>query len=117
MEHFFLNFFLYCYIMKGYVYLICDGEYFKIGVTKSDIKKRLQKLQTGNSDDLWIRDWYETDMPFKIENSLHKKYFAKKIKNEWFDLSADDVIHFKETCKEIETRMDCLRNNPFFKIN
>ena len=102
---------------KGYVYLICDGQYFKIGVTKSDIKKRLEKLQTGNPDELWIRDYYETEMPFKIENGLHKKYFNKKIKNEWFDLSVDDVNNFKKTCKEIETIMDCLKDNPFFKVN
>lgn len=48
----------------GFVYLIGEDETtnrFKIGVTKcNDINKRLKKLQTGNSNELFIKHVYET---------------------------------------------------------
>lgn len=97
----------------GKVYLICNGEYFKIGVTNNDINKRLSKLQTGSSEELWVRDIFETSTPFKLENMLHKKYKSKQIKNEWFDLNAKDVVNFKKTCEHLQTILNSLSNNPF----
>ena len=39
--------------MEGFVYLLCDGEKFKIGMTKhKDIYKRIKELQTGNPNEI-----------------------------------------------------------------
>ena len=51
----------------GYVYLIGEidnkGRY-KIGSTKAkDVNKRLKQLQTGNSSELFIKEYYETEHP------------------------------------------------------
>ena len=44
----------------GFVYLLCDGEKFKIGMTRGRIEKRITELQTGNPNEIWIRSYYET---------------------------------------------------------
>ena len=104
---------------KSYVYLICDpaNDTYKIGVTRNLKSNRLRKLQTGNSTELFVIDIYETEYPFRMETMLHSKYQNKKELNEWFNLECSDVVHFKDTCKEIEKTIECLLDNPFFNKN
>lgn len=100
--------------MKGFVYLLCDGYKFKIGMTrKKDINKRIKELQTGNPYEIWLRSYYETDNPYIIEQMMHTKYMTSKIKNEWFELNANDVINFKKNCADCERILNSIKNNPF----
>lgn len=100
----------------GYVYLICDPatDRFKIGVTRDLKSNRLKKLQTGNSTELFIRDIYETEWPFRLETMLHKHFSEKHVLNEWFKLDVNDVVRFKEICKTLENTIKVLADNPFF---
>lgn len=100
----------------GYVYLICDpsNDRFKIGVTRNLKSNRIKKLQTGNSTELFIRDIYETEWPFRLESMLHNHFKNKQILNEWFELDVNDVICFKEICKTLENTIKVLSDNPFF---
>lgn len=99
---------------RGFVYLLCDGEKFKIGMTKhKDIHKRIQELQTGNPNDIWLHSYYETDYPLKIEKMLHGRHAASNVKNEWFDLNVSQVINFKNECKQCEEILKALQENPF----
>ena len=86
---------------KGYVYLLGDfgKEFmFKIGVTRGTIERRIKKLQTGNSSELYIVDYFQTEHPFFIEKWMHIKYSNKKILNEWFELTMEDMKNsYKET--------------------
>lgn len=100
---------------KGIVYLICDGEKFKIGVTTKTLEKRLRELQTGNPYELFVSNYYETDTPFKLETMLHNKYFNTNVKNEWFDVTAHDVAHFHEICEHYQEIIESLQDNIFFK--
>lgn len=100
---------------KSFVYLICDGEKFKIGVTTKSLEKRLRELQTGNPYELFISNFYETNTPFKLETMLHNRFFGTKIKNEWFDMTAHDVAHFHEICEHCQNIIDSMRENIFFK--
>ena len=59
---------------RGFVYLLCDGEKFKIGMTKQNIQKRIKELQTGNPNEIWCHSYYETDYPLKIEKMMHGKH-------------------------------------------
>ena len=97
----------------GYVYLLCDGEKFKIGMTKNKIEKRVAELQTGNPNEIWIHSYYETQYPLKIEKMMHGRHAPSNVKNEWFDLSASEVINFKNECKQCEEILKVLRDNPF----
>jgi hypothetical protein len=100
----------------GYVYLICDpsNTTFKIGVTRDLDSQRLQKLQTGNSTELFISSIYETDYPFRLETMLHNRFRHKKELNEWFNLDASDVGQFKNICKDVERTIQIMLDNPFF---
>ena len=62
----------------AYVYLIGqngDSDYYKIGSTRaSDLNKRIKQLQTGNSNQLYLKHSFQTDTPFKLERMLHFYY-------------------------------------------
>ena len=102
----------------GYVYLIGEvgnENRFKIGSTKcKDVNKRLKQLQTGNSEQLYIKNSFETSRPFKLEKMLHNRFKTSNLIGEWFDLSKDDVAAFKTVCEQLQGIIDCLKDNPFF---
>ena len=102
----------------GYVYLIgemANEVRFKIGSTKCiDVHKRLKQLQTGNSNQLYIKEYYQTDKPFKLEKILHNRFKYANLIGEWFDLSDDDTAQFKTICEGFQKVMDSLKENPFF---
>lgn len=101
----------------GTVYLLGDWTrdgIYKIGVTRGDIEKRVKKLQTGNSGEIYIVDKFETNHPFIMEKMLHRKYFGDKVLNEWFELSMDARIKFRETCQELQETIDVLENDNYF---
>lgn len=104
--------------MSGFVYLIGekdnDGKY-KIGSTRAkDINKRLKQLQTGNSSELFIREFYQTEYPFKLEKMLHNRLKSYNLIGEWFELDNELVGQFKGICDEYTHIMECLKDNPFF---
>ena len=103
----------------GYVYLLanadCDDTY-KIGVTRGDINKRIKKLQTGSSGEIYLCSFYYSMHPFFVESNLHLRYNEYKKRNEWFVIPNSEALKFKEYCKEIEEMIDVLKDNPFFKI-
>jgi len=102
----------------GYVYLIGeenDESKYKIGSTKcKDINNRLKQLQTGNSNPLFIREYYETSRPFKLETMLHNRFKNNNVIGEWFELSDDDIKAFKDECEHFQTIIDSLKENPYF---
>ena len=105
----------------GYVYLIGESDRdnnYKIGSTKcKDINNRLKQLQTGNSSELYIKNYFETDNPFKLEKMMHNHFKSINLIGEWFELSEDDVKQFKSICEEKEEIIDSLKNNPFYFPN
>jgi hypothetical protein len=103
--------------MDGFVYLIGemdnDGIY-KIGITKKSIEHRIKELQTGSSNELYVRDYFKTSYPYKLEKMLHR-YFANNNRiNEWFNLSEDEAKKFPQICEHYERICDSLKDNPFF---
>ena len=100
--------------MNGYVYLLTDGELYKIGVTRGSIENRIKKLQTGNPYEICLVYYFATDNPFKLEKMLHNKHSLKRVNNEWFALEACDVRNFKSDCEKFVSIMDALKDNPFF---
>lgn len=107
---------------KGFVYLLGDFEkpgIYKIGVTRGSIARRIKKLQTGNSGEIYVCKYYRTDYPFFIEKHLHNKYNSKNILNEWFELDEEEFKNFEKTCEFYENLIDAMKDNPFFlkKLN
>lgn len=107
--------------MEGFVYLIGeenDNGRYKIGSTrKHKIEDRLKQLQTGNSEKLFIKSYYHTDYPFKLEKMLHNRFKSCNVNGEWFELNEDYVTNFHETCDKLQHIIDSLKDNPFFLKN
>ena len=102
----------------GYVYLLGDREKegkYKIGCTRGSVENRIKKLQTGNSGEIYIVENFETEYPFLAEKMLHTAYSSKKILNEWYELSNEDVIEFKNEFQKIEKNINALKDNYFFQ--
>lgn len=70
---------------KGYVYIVTDGEYVKIGMAK-DVGERVRSLQTGNAREIILLQTIQTDDMERVEKSLHAWYAGKAVNGEWFDL-------------------------------
>lgn len=100
------------------VYLIRanDGKY-KIGVSKNP-QKRLNQLQTANSDELKLIKTYKSNIAQKLESVLHNRYAHGKERGEWFNLSIIDESRFCNTCENIEKTLYLLNNsdNEFIKL-
>lgn len=101
----------------GYVYLIesYNNQHYKIGVSKNDPKKRLKQLATGNADELRLIAEYKSDNYRKLEKWLHRKFDAVRLEGEWFELSDDEVLDFRNICEEANNTINLLiRENPFY---
>ena len=103
----------------AFVYLIgerSNPNLFKIGSTrKKNIIERLKQLQTGNPEELYIKDYFETSKPFLLENMLHRHYFKDNTFNEWFELNEEKIKGFKNVCKKCQSIIESLKNNPFMR--
>lgn len=103
---------------NGYIYLIGESDKpnsYKIGLTRSkDIEKRKKKLQTGNSNQLFIKHTFFSNNVTKLEKMLHFHYKNNNIMNEWFEISDEEVSKFPSVCKKYQNVIDSLKENPFF---
>jgi len=95
-----------------FVYLIrlSENSYYKIGVTKN-INKRIKQLQTGNAEEIYLINSFESVHAYKIEKALHNFYFNKKKINEWFEFTLEDEVKFLKDCKKIENNIIFLEKN------
>lgn len=101
----------------NYVYLIqsLNDGYYKIGVSKSP-NLRIKNLSTGNPSPMKLINVYPTELAYKIEKVLHRRYSYVRIENkEWFELSIKEELSFMETCSKIDEMLVGLKKmgNPF----
>ena len=102
----------------GYIYLI--GEYensnlYKIGVTKySNIGKRINELQTGNSNEMYLKASFKSKYPYKLEKMLHRRFNSTRVMNEWFNLTDEDIKNFLSICEDFEITLDALENTTLY---
>lgn len=75
--------------MRQSVYLISDGRYTKIGVSKN-VGKRLKSLQTASPRRLYLVG--QTPGSEALERQLHERFAPQRVHGEWFDLSEADVL-------------------------
>lgn len=92
------------------VYLISselDGKnLYKIGFTRREIQVRINEFKTGNASPFILVDSFQSKWGTKIEAHLHKFYRSKKISGEWFDLTEDDVLQFRERCQKFHDNLE-----------
>lgn len=83
--------------MYGYLYVIKLGEYYKIGVTQRPEYRLKEFTKLPHELIVIILEYVENYD--KLETQLHKLFFNKKIRGEWFNLNNEDIIQIKEFIK------------------
>lgn len=103
---------------QGYIYLIGESNnpnIFKIGFTRNlNVEERKKELQTGNSNELYIKHKYFSNRVNKLEKMLHLYYAKYNTLNEWFELPDNEVNNFLYICDKYQKIIDSLKDNPFF---
>ena len=92
------------------IYLIKCDEYYKIGISSLP-EERVKNIQTSNPHRVELI--YKKDVISNrgFEKLLHKKYSSKRIRNEWFKLSLEDIkkiIYDIESFSWISKKMEVL---------
>jgi len=95
-----------------YIYLIqsLENSYYKIGVSKHP-QKRLKENQTGNPSPTKLIEVYQSDLAYKVEKVLQRRYSHCKKEGEWFDLSIAIEVSFVDECKKIEENLILIEKN------
>lgn len=95
-----------------FVYLIqsLENSTYKIGVSNNP-EKRIIALQTGNSSKLRLVDKFETDMAYKIERILQRRYSHLHKKGEWYQMTIENEIMFKPECQKIHESLKLIKKN------
>ncbi|MFA6446849.1 MAG: GIY-YIG nuclease family protein [Patescibacteria group bacterium] len=78
----------------GEVYLFKSGRYYKIGKT-NDTVRRGAELRIQLPEKMDLIHSIKTDDPSGIEAYWHKRFEAKRMQGEWFDLNSADIKAFK----------------------
>jgi hypothetical protein len=75
----------------GYVYLVRSGTgHCKIGSSKN-VATRIRQLQCANPENLVLLHQFPSVNAKEDELGLHKKFAQKRIRNEWFALTYEDI--------------------------
>ena len=78
----------------GAVYLFKHGKYYKIGKT-NDTGRRGNELKIQLPENLDLIHEIKTDDTSGIEAYWHRRFEAKRMNGEWFDLNSTDIKAFK----------------------
>ena len=72
------------------VYVLTDGRYYKIGQS-ANVQARVQGLNTAHPIDLIVHCVFWTDQPVQLEQDLHTRFAARRLRREWFALKPADL--------------------------
>lgn len=81
------------------LYVLKCQNVYKIGITTTTVKSRLQSLQTGNAYKI-TRYWSKKCSNYvQMEKYFHRKFAKKRLCGEWFALDDKD-LEFIKSCKK-----------------
>jgi len=80
--------------IKGFVYLMRSGKYYKIGKS-NHVGRREYQIALQLPEPINTIHSIATDDPDGIEAYWHTRFRSKRAEGEWFSLSQDDVRVFK----------------------
>lgn len=86
--------------MRGHIYFIGDGSYYKVGFTYSTVQKRLTNLQVGSSKELYIVKDYIVREPEEVERQVHFDLRRFALRGEWFSLTSEELEAYLRAFEE-----------------
>lgn len=84
--------------------------YYKIGVSKNPAK-RVKQLQTGSSENISIVFSYNTEIPYKLETTLHNYFNMYNVNREWYNLGLEHEMAFPMLCEKFERNLKLVFEN------
>lgn len=97
-----------------YLFRQIGTDDYKIGVSKHP-EKRIMELNIGNPQKMELIFKYPTEVPYKLETSLHKYFNSKRYENsEWFNFLAEDIEELKIKAVDLNQNLLFLKNNNTF---
>lgn len=78
----------------GFVYLMKSGRYYKVG-RSACAEKRAYEVQLVLPEELKLIHKIKTDDPVGIEAYWHSRFADRRLRGEWFNLSAQDIPAFR----------------------
>jgi hypothetical protein len=86
---------------RGYIYLLKDGDYYKIGKAKRP-KDRLKTYRTENPRETQIILCEKVSDYTQTEKELLSLFKSKNHKGEWFKLDSEDIDKIKKYISEVK---------------
>ncbi|MFA5068080.1 MAG: GIY-YIG nuclease family protein [Candidatus Izemoplasmatales bacterium] len=99
-----------------------NTDFYKIGITKKKVEKRIKQLQTGSPFKINFIESFESELYKTIETVMHRRFQNKKyiehdftyLDGEWFLFSKEDICEFRKECEKIEDSIKCIQENSSF---
>jgi hypothetical protein len=103
------------------VYLISaetnGKKLYKIGYTKRKVEERIKEFKTGNTAVFSIIEVFNSKWGTKIEASLHRQFYTKKVGGEWFDLDVNDLNNYLNLCEQLHNNFEIIENQNTYYID
>jgi|688.fasta_scaffold635135_3 hypothetical protein len=103
------------------VYLISaetnGKKLYKIGYTKRKVEERIREFKTGNTAVFSIIEVFNSKWGTKIEASLHRQFYTKKVGGEWFDLDVNDLNNYLNLCEQLHNNFEIIENQNTYYID
>jgi hypothetical protein len=103
------------------VYLISaetnGKKLYKIGYTKRKVEERIREFKTGNTAVFSIIEVFNSKWGTKIEASLHRQFYTKKVGGEWFDLDENDLNNYLNLCEQLHNNFEIIENQNTYYID
>ena len=93
------------------VYVLTDGRYYKIGQS-ANVQARVQGLNTAHPIDLIVHCVFWTDQPVQLEQDLHTRFAARRLRREWFALKPADLAALGLTIEPFGGHAIAVRETP-----
>ena len=81
------------------IYIIKGDKFYKIGFA-NNVKSRLSTIQAGNPFDLELVFSKELFSAPLFEQRLHKMFYSKRVRGEWFVLDTIDIAEITTLLNE-----------------
>lgn len=98
----------------GYVYIMSNGNEYKIGLTGSEPEKRRAALNTASASRVDLVGYVLCKDMEALEAKLHREFMHNRKNGEWFDMNDSDLSKVLSIFKE-ESINDSMSLFPDFK--